>query len=102
MSLSDVKTPADYEKQISLPVHSDDKDAFKQAGVDSTHDRDSDFAVLTTERDIATHIVSIHDDPTLNPWTIRAFVIGLGLSAFGGVLGKSMTKFAFLRLIVSR
>ena len=86
MSLSDVKTPVDYEKQNSL--HSDDKDAFKQPEVDFAHESDSDFAVLTTERDIATHIVSVHDDPTLNPWTIRAFVIGLGLSAFGGVLGK--------------
>ena len=89
MSLSDVKTP-DFEKQISL--HSDDKDAFKQAEVDFAHEGDSDFAVLSTERDIATHIVSLHDDSSLNPWTIRAFVIGLGLSAFGGVLGKSETK----------
>ena len=88
MSLSD-KTPSDYEKQIPS-LH---KDAFNQADVDSAHDTD-DFAVLDTERDIATHIVSVHDDPTLNPWTIRAFVIGLGLSAFGGVLGKS--KFAFI------
>jgi hypothetical protein len=87
MSLSDVKTPPDYEKQIFL--HSDDKNAFKQAEVDSAHVSDSDVAVLSTEWDIATHIVSVHDDPTLNPWTIRAFVIGLGLSAFGGVLGKS-------------
>ena len=95
MSLSGVKTPAaDYEKQSSF--HSDDKDAFKQAEVDFALESDSDFAVLSTERDIATHIVSVHDDPTLNPWTIRAFVIGLGLSTFGGVLGKSESKFASL------
>ena len=25
--------------------------------------------------------------PTLNPWTVKAFIIGIGLSAFGGVLG---------------
>lgn len=93
MSLSDVKTPSDYEKQTPS-LHSDDK----QAAVDIAHDIDSDFAVLNTERDIATHIVSVHDEPTLNPWTIRAFLIGLGLSAFGGVLGKS--KFAFLQFIV--
>ena len=86
MSPNDIKTPADYEKQISL--HLDDKDAFNQPEIDLTLEDDSDFAVLTTERDIATHIVSVHDDPTLNPWTIRALVIGLGLSAFGGVLGK--------------
>ena len=101
MSFSDLKNPSDYEKQ-NPSLHSDDKEAFKQAEVGSVHDSDSpgDFAVLSSERDIATHIVSTHDDPTLSPWTIRAFVIGLGLSAFGGVLGKS--KFAFLRFIVWR
>ena len=97
MSLSDLKTPSDYEKQVPS-LHSDDKEAFKQVEVDSAHDTDSEFGVLSSERDIATHIVSVHDDPTLNPWTIRAFVIGLGLSAFGGVLGK--LKYTFLRLIV--
>ena len=66
-------------------------DAFKQAEVNSTHGKDSyrDFGVLSSERDIATGIVSVHDDPTLNPWTIRAFITSLGLSAFGGVIGKS-------------
>ena len=49
--------------------------------------------VLDSERDIATNIISVHDDPNLNPWTLRAFVIGFGLSAFGGVLGNS---FAFV------
>jgi hypothetical protein len=95
MSLSDLKTP-DFEKQTP-PFN--DKEAFEQAEVDSAQDNDSDFAVLSSERDIATHIVSIHDDPTLNPWTLRAFIIGLGLSAFGGVLGKSFT---FICVIVWR
>ena len=75
LSSSDPENP-EYEKKTP-PLHSDDSD---------------DCIVLSSERDIATHIVSVHDDPTLNPWTIRAFVIGLGLSAFGSVLGKS--KFA--------
>ena len=44
--------------------------------------------VLRNERDIVTHIISVHDDPSLNPWTFRAFFIGFGLSAFGGVLGE--------------
>ena len=60
---------------------------------------DDNFGVLESERDIATHIVTIHDDPTLNPWTLRAFILGLGLSAFGGVLGKSFT---LLQLIIYR
>jgi len=51
-------------------------------------DADSEKVVLSTERDIATHIISVDDDSTLNPWTFRAFLIGLGLSTFGGVLGE--------------
>ncbi|CAK5278568.1 unnamed protein product [Mycena citricolor] len=49
---------------------------------------DDEFAVLHDERDIATHVITVEDDETLNPWTIRAFVLGLGLSAFGGVLAE--------------
>ena len=44
--------------------------------------------VLQDERDIVTHVISVHDDPSLNPWTFRSFFIGIGLSAFGGVLGE--------------
>lgn len=44
--------------------------------------------VLQNERDIAENIVTAEDDPNLNPWSLRAFVIGIGMSAFGGVLGK--------------
>jgi len=44
--------------------------------------------VLQNERDLVAHVVSIEDDPSLNPWTFRSFFVGIGLSAFGGVLGK--------------
>jgi len=97
MSLPGVKNPpVDYEKQLS-PL--DDKNAFNGAEVDSANEGDSKFGVLDTERDIVKHVISVHDDPTLNPWTIRAFIIGLGLSAFGSVLGK---PYALLRLIIWR
>lgn len=49
---------------------------------------DSEECVLSDERDIATHIISVDDDPSLNPWTFRTFFIGLGLSTFGGVLAE--------------
>ncbi|CAA7267047.1 unnamed protein product [Cyclocybe aegerita] len=39
-------------------------------------------------RDIATHIITVHDDANLNQWTLRSFIIGIGLSAFGGVLAE--------------
>ncbi|KAG1832083.1 OPT oligopeptide transporter protein-domain-containing protein [Suillus variegatus] len=44
--------------------------------------------VLQNEREIASHVISVVDDPSLNPWTFRAFFIGLGLSAFGGSLAQ--------------
>ncbi|KAG2106875.1 OPT oligopeptide transporter protein-domain-containing protein [Suillus cothurnatus] len=51
-------------------------------------DADSEEGVLSDERDILTNVISVDDDATLNPWTIRASFIGLGLSAFGGVLAE--------------
>ncbi|OJA14695.1 hypothetical protein AZE42_09982 [Rhizopogon vesiculosus] len=74
------------EKALST---TDEKLFGRQGDIETaTVDADSDEAtVLSNERDIATHVISVDDDPTLNPWTFRAFFIGLGLSAFGGVLG---------------
>jgi hypothetical protein len=96
MSLPDVKNSlADYEKQLSLL---DAKQAFKQDEIESARNSDSSFGVLDSERDIATNIISVHDDPNLNPWTVRAFVVGFGLSVFGGVLGKSFTFVSHLPL----
>ena len=82
----------DCEKQLS---RLDGNDTFEQGEIKSAHDGDTSFAVLDSERDIATNIISIHDDPSLNPWTLRAFVIGFGLSAFGGVLGTKSFAFVF-------
>ena len=95
MSLPGVEhPPADYEKQLSF------LDAFEETEIEPVHAiSDSYFGNLDTERDVATHIISVHDDPTMNPWTLRAFIVGLGLSAFGGVLGK---PFDLLRLIFQR
>ncbi|KAG9318821.1 OPT oligopeptide transporter protein-domain-containing protein [Chiua virens] len=58
-----------------------------EAASDSVDD-DTPDAVLNSERDIATHVISTDDDPSLNPWTFRAFFLGLGLSAFGGSLAE--------------
>ena len=87
-SLPGIKDPIiDDEKQLS-PL--DAKQAFNLDEIESAHISGSSFGVLDSERDIATNIISIHDDPNLNPWTLRAFVVGFGLSGFGGVLGKSL------------
>ena len=87
MSPPDIKhSSVDYEKQLS-PL--DEKVIFKEAEIDSANgDSDNNVGVLDNERDLVTNVISVDDDPTLNPWTLRAFIVGLGLSAFGGVLGK--------------
>ena len=71
------------EKQVALETS--EKPPYSKTDVEST--TGTDTAVLRNERDIVTHIISVHDDPSLNPWTLRSFIIGIGLSAFGGILG---------------
>ncbi|KAF7966571.1 hypothetical protein HWV62_37847 [Athelia sp. TMB] len=67
----------------------DDEKAYYKADVESTEaSQDADDAVLADARDIATHVITVQDDPTANPWTFRSFFIGIGLSAFGGVLAE--------------
>jgi hypothetical protein len=62
-----------------------------EASSGSTREAESDKnVVLQNEREIATHVISVDDDPSLSPWTFRAVFIGLGLSAFGGSLGKAV------------
>ena len=76
------------------PIVSD----YAQADVESRSKPPSGGAsdiVLHTEREIATHVISIDDDPSLNPWTFRAFFLGLGLSAFGGSLGMFISPVVF-------
>jgi hypothetical protein len=82
--LADDASPSNEEREdfvTSEKVHysKTDVESTTEAGVTD---------VLPNERDIVTHVISIHDDPSSNPWTFRSFFIGLGLSAFGGVLGK--------------
>ncbi|KAJ7124721.1 OPT oligopeptide transporter protein-domain-containing protein [Mycena filopes] len=74
------------EKAPSTPL--DEKKDF-EGDVEIAHEvSTTEFGVLEDERDIATHIITVADDPSLNPWTLRSLVIGLGLSAFGGVLAE--------------
>ncbi|KAI0058136.1 OPT oligopeptide transporter [Artomyces pyxidatus] len=65
----------------------DEKTAYIKADIESTSDSDASD-ILDDPRDIITRVISVEDDPTLSPWTFRAFFIGIGLSAFGGVLGE--------------
>ena len=74
------------EKQENFGIGTSEKVLYSKADVEST--TGTDTAVLRNERDIVTQVISIHDDPSLNPWTFRSFFIGIGVSAFGGVLGE--------------
>ncbi|KAG1905875.1 OPT oligopeptide transporter protein-domain-containing protein [Suillus fuscotomentosus] len=79
-SLNDEKSIDVKEKSKSYRVNGD---------IETSTGEDTDeITVLQNERDIATHVISVDDDPSLNPWTFRAFFIGLGLSAFGGSLAQ--------------
>ncbi|KAF8271942.1 OPT oligopeptide transporter protein-domain-containing protein [Lactarius quietus] len=72
------------EEQAALETS--EKQPYPKTDVEST--TGTDTAVLRNERDTVTHIISVHDDPSLNPWTLRSFVLGIGLSAFGGILAE--------------
>ncbi|KAF8206246.1 OPT oligopeptide transporter protein-domain-containing protein [Mycena galopus ATCC 62051] len=76
------------EKAPPSPL--DEKQDLKGDGdIETAHESSTaEFAVLEDERDIATNVITVADDETLNPWTIRALILGLGLSAFGGVLAE--------------
>jgi hypothetical protein len=57
----------------------------------STTDSDNDIEAekeskgrLDNARDLVTEVLSLEDDPTLNPWTFRMWFIGIGMSVFAG------------------
>ncbi|KAH9476148.1 Oligopeptide transporter 9 [Psilocybe cubensis] len=43
---------------------------------------------IETDIDVATRLISLEDDPTLPAFTFRMWLLGLGLSCFGAVLGQ--------------
>ncbi|KAI5116279.1 hypothetical protein M0805_005888 [Coniferiporia weirii] len=91
---------ADSDRSFSEKVAADPSgagsDDEKHAGVyakdvesnASDADADDDAEVLHNARDLVTHVISVDDDESLNPWTFRTLVLGIGLSAFGGVLAE--------------
>ncbi|THX31714.1 OPT superfamily oligopeptide transporter [Aureobasidium pullulans] len=42
--------------------------------------------IVETAEDIVNQVLSVEDDPTLNPWTFRMMFLGFGLSIFASVL----------------
>ncbi len=43
----------------------------------SKEDHFGEVAVLSDAKDLLTHVIHVDDDPTLSPWTFRAFFIGI-------------------------
>ncbi|KAJ7261805.1 OPT oligopeptide transporter protein-domain-containing protein [Mycena haematopus] len=76
-----------FTDEKAPPSPLDEKKDLK-GDIETADEPSTEFAVLEDERDIATHVISVSDDETLNPWTIRVLILGLGLSAFGGVLAE--------------
>jgi hypothetical protein len=68
-----------------------DKD-YENGSMSASEEEGSE-EVLSDARDLVTHVISVEDDRTLNCWTFRVLVIGVGLSAFGGVLGTRLIPF---------
>lgn len=62
MSLPGIENSAADEKELSRL-----DGVFKQSEIEFGHASDSNFGVLDSERDFATHIISVHDDSSLNP-----------------------------------
>ncbi|KAI0030545.1 OPT oligopeptide transporter protein-domain-containing protein [Vararia minispora EC-137] len=88
--MASVEVPDLHDEKFhkSRSVVADEKDMDFSGKGDVETASEGSTAVLESERDIATHVISIDDDPSLSPWTFRAFFLGIGLSAFGGVLAE--------------
>ena len=79
----------DYSKRGTDGLTSDAvlKEKDVESGASVSEDTSDDDHVISDYRDLITHVISVEDDTSLNCWTFRVLVIGIGLSAFGGVLG---------------
>ncbi|KIK55154.1 hypothetical protein GYMLUDRAFT_76698 [Collybiopsis luxurians FD-317 M1] len=92
MSTEDAKTSSVDVPRLTRKGESlDEKLADQKPGIDIEsipEEKGTTELILDDARDITTHVITVEDDPTLNPWTFRAFFLGIGLSAFGGVLAE--------------
>jgi len=83
----DLQPTLSNQGQADPHMSSDGKIASEEVVIDSCV---TDFGILRDERDVVEHIIPVDDDPSLSPWTLRAFIIGISLSVFGGALGKHL------------
>jgi hypothetical protein len=73
-------TSRDDEEKIAIDNKTASADAADADGsplFDATQeDHFGEAAVLTDAKDVLTHVIHVDDDPTLSPWTLRAWFIG--------------------------
>ncbi|KAI0266794.1 OPT oligopeptide transporter [Gloeopeniophorella convolvens] len=86
-------TPELRKRQSDVTI--DDTKNFSEAFVDEKADTDDSVSVsgdvIEKAQDVAIQIISTIDDPTLPVLTFRSIFLGIGLSAFGAVLGTIYT-----------
>lgn len=90
--------PPTYVNRTSVSFSSDEKDLDRKLEAilspdvaldaeDHLYTESGKEKVLETAQDFSTALVSLDDDPDLPVHTLRMWVAGLGLAAFGAVLG---------------
>ncbi|KAI4765438.1 OPT superfamily oligopeptide transporter [Aureobasidium sp. EXF-3400] len=80
----DSKTGATSGSIKEVPAYHDSDDYSLHEGV--TDYVAGEHKIVETAEDIVNQVLSVEDDPTLNPWTFRMFFLGFGLSIFASVL----------------
>lgn len=84
-----VKDPESFVYDVSPPEGLEKQAAIARDG--SIDPESAEIAAdthLDTTLQLVTKTLDITDDPTENPYTFRAFFIGLGLAAFGAVIAE--------------
>ena len=61
-----------YDKKPDITYVGDELPAFDAA----KEDHFGEAVVLTDAKDVLTHVIHVDDDPSLSPWTFRAFFLG--------------------------
>lgn len=86
---ADLKDPESFVYDVSPSEGSEKEAAISR---DGSFDPESAEITADTHLDttlqLVTKTLDITDDPTESPYTFRAFVLGLGLAAFGAVIAE--------------
>ncbi|KAH9986323.1 OPT oligopeptide transporter protein-domain-containing protein [Russula compacta] len=86
---SNLETLPSLPKQDAPDLPLEEKHSLSEKEKDLEPAPDSGVIdVLRNERELVTRVISVDDDPSLNPYTIRSVLIGSGLSLFAGTIAE--------------